>query len=138
MRRVFITRGVVIKIALDMEMSRLLDSVQYSYEYCAQSEIDVSRKLRLKILKYKTVQGQCATPCTTLANPYHYEIINHVYSVQLYSTFNRFCYQISKNIHTPPSAYLLCVFICNMQQRLIQRRGLLRFLKHKPLSFGFT
>ena len=29
----------------------------------------------------KTVQGQCATPCTTLVNPYYYEMINHVCSV---------------------------------------------------------
>ena len=35
----------------------------------------------LKMNTNKTVQGQCATPCTNLVNPYDYETINHVYSV---------------------------------------------------------
>ena len=32
----------------------------------------------------KTVQGQCATPCTPLVKHYNYKMIKHVYQTKLY------------------------------------------------------
>ena len=48
----------------------------------------------------KTVQGQCATPCTALANSYDYENIKQCHV---------FCRKINKI--PPNSAHLHCAFL---------------------------
>ena len=59
----------------------LLVIIRIKLHFCTENKTSAAETCQFARILNKTVQGQCATPCTTLFNPYYYEIINYVYSV---------------------------------------------------------